>query len=197
MPHGDFDFRIAGADETDLRRWRRQGESGGSSSSWWKWAWPPGIVIPVLAVFWVAPTLEFEPPPSVEIGGQRVDGERVLLIQDDSGSMGSYQAVVDRRIAALRAAGAYSDVACKLGNLEFIDFVPCAIAQARKPDVDGLYVFADFKWAQYDVAGVNELRRALESTNIRLYLDTMGDEPQTELADLARDTGGAIIHTPK
>jgi hypothetical protein len=193
MPRGDFDFRISGADERALRRWLRGHRLGPAwvrrdPARWLK-------ALAVAALLWVAPTLALS--PTLEIGGRTVSGRRVLLIQDDSGSMGAYQALVDRRLTALRAAGSYSELACpKLSNDEFGDFVTCVLQQAGRQDVDGLYVFADFLWG-FTPEGLRAVSRALEGTSIRLYLDTIGAEPPPQLLRLVDASGGAMIHTPK
>jgi hypothetical protein len=188
MPHGHFDVRISGVDDRQLRRWQQQAAA----------PYSPALVLKVICVagvFWLAPTLASV--PMIDLGGLEVGGRQVLLIQDGSGSMNAYQAVVDRRVAALRAAGAYTDLACpRLSNTEFQDFVACVTARAPSEGLDGLYVFADFEW-DFTAEGLSAVRRALERTNVRLYLDTIGAAPPADLRRLVETSGGAVIRTPK
>ena len=186
MPHGEFEVRIS-ADDRYLRRWAQQASPRYSPALLLK-------LVGIAGVLWLTPTLA--PAPTLDLAGIEVTGRQVLLIQDGSGSMGTHQSVVDRRLAALRAAGAHSDLACpKLSNNEFQDFVACVTAQARRTELDALYVFADFQW-QFNAAGLSAVRRALEPTNVSLYLETIGATPPADLVRLAEISGGAIIHTP-
>jgi hypothetical protein len=133
----------------------------------------------------------------VEQDGQIVRGNRILLIQDISGSMNGYQTTVDQRLATLRMAGMYSDVACRLDVDEFLNFVACIEQQARRDDIDGLYVLADFEWT-FTPDGLLRVKQSLEPTGFRLYLETVGTtDPVPELRELAEQLGGTVIHTQK
>lgn len=187
MPRRRLDLHISGLNEDDLRRWPSHTPHN-----------PGRALLVKLILFtvlcWVAPKLV--PESSVEQGGKIVRGNRILLIQDTSGSMKGYQATVDQRLATLRAAGMYSDVACRLLDNEFPDFVDCVEGQARREDIDGLYVFADFRWG-WTPEGLRRVTQALEPTGWRLYLETIGIDPAPELMRLVEPSGGAMIRTPK
>jgi hypothetical protein len=188
--NGELDVRISGVEEDDLRRWHPKTGSGSPSGG--------GLlvtVIPIICLLWIASALVAE-PPEIEQGGQVIRGAHVLLIQDGSSSMDSYQAVVAQRLAALSAASAYSGFGCLTSDAEFVDFADCVVREARGADVDAFYVFADFRWAGVDDAGVARVREALDGAGIRLYLETISADPDPRLAALAASSGGAVIHTP-
>ena len=81
-------------------------------------------------------------------------------------------------------------------NNEFPDFVDCVERQARRDDVDGIYVFADFHWS-WTPEGLRRATQALEPTGWRLYLETIDLDPSPELVRLVEASGGAVIRTPK
>ena len=98
----------------------------------------------------------------------------------------------------LREAGIFSGMACRelLGE-EFKDFVNCLDAIAGRTDIDGLYVFADFVWEDYTPERMGEVRRIVRDTGVRLYLETVESEPPDDLAALAYDSRGGVIHTSR
>lgn len=187
MPRRTLDLHISGLNADDLRRWRSHTPYNPG----------PALLVKLIlfaGLLWLAPKLV--PEPSVEQGGQIVWGNRVLFIQDKSGSMTPYQTTVDQRLATNQAAGMFTGIACELGNNEFPEFVNCVEREARREDADGLYVFADFRWG-FTPDGLRRVIAAFESSGLRLYLETIGIDPVPELRELAERSGGAIIRTPK
>lgn len=185
-----LDLRISGASKRNLRKWRRLTRRGTG----------PGILI-VAIPFMIATIHE----PSIEVGDRQVAGRRIQLIQDKSGSMTAQQAMVDQRLDALRAAGMFSEVACELSNNEFPDFVACVEKLAHRNDIDGLYVFADFEWewnGSYTCSpqpgdGTRRVVDTLQRTGWRLYFETIKCGLPRDLAELAENSGGGVIHTGK
>jgi hypothetical protein len=179
-------LHISGLREKDLRRQR-------SNSHWVA----RGLLFKLLLIGVLAwGVSRLVPEPSLAGDEQIVHGGRVLLIQDTSGSMTQYEGIVKDRLAALRAAGMYSEVACRLSNTEFPDFVDCVERLARREDADGVYVFADFDW-DWTEDGLRRVKQAVESTGMRVYLETVSLEPNPKLMRVAEQSGGGVIHTTR
>jgi hypothetical protein len=179
MPQRLLDVRITGWDQDEMRRWKSRRS--------------PLLIFAIFFVFiWLAPSLI--PASDVERGGVTIRGNRVLLIQDDSGSMKKQQAIVDQRLAELREAHKYSEIACQLGDDEFPEFVGCVERLAKEQDIDGIYVFADFNWT-WSEDGLRRVVEALGRTGIHVYLETIGPDPAPELMQLAKQSDGGLIRT--
>ncbi len=131
-----------------------------------------------------------------------------LFLRDISGSMGSYRNTVERRLGVLGSsgmlAGDHPDIGS--GGEEFPDFLVQLHNYARRKDIDTLYVFADFNWdwdgtgrgknecVDWD-EGTEASVDLLESTNWRIYFETVNCDPPPALARLARKSGGGVIRT--
>jgi len=192
-----LDVRIFGVKDEDLRRWRRQTRAGIA----------PGILL--IGVILAIPVLtalirDAGVDPGIEVASRQVTGSRILLVQDKSGSITAQQATVDRRLAALRAAGIVSDVACQLSDSEFPDFSACVSRLSSRTDVDGLYVFADFYWdwngegytcSPHVSAETRRIAESLEGTGWRVYFETIQCALPQDLAELAQSSGGGVIKT--
>jgi hypothetical protein len=199
VPQRRLELRITGLREDDLRRWRRRHAGVGATvlpilfgSARRLIATSAVVVTSVWAVRTAVPHVE------VAQSGEMVRGRRVLLVQDLSGSMDQYQAVVAARLATLRDAGMYSAVGCTLGNDEFGDLMACAETIGRDVDVDGVYIFADFDagdWT-YTPDGLRRVAQELESRGVRVYLETVRDDPHPVLRTLAENSGGTVIRAP-
>jgi hypothetical protein len=186
MTRERVEVRISGVSEARWRRWQRRAGKGSAGIPWFTW-------VVVLALFvWLVP--ESVPEATVDVGGKTILGRGMRLIQDKSGSMGAQESLVQERLAALRAAGMYSEVACELSNTEFPDFVACVERLASEESEAGVYVFGDFQW-QFSDAGLERVRRSLEGRGIRVYLETIGNEPPDALVRLAERSGGEMIRT--
>ena len=182
---GRFDFRASRLTQDDLRRFKRRGPHHPVRTSL-------KAVLLLAGAMLIAPALL--PDDSAEQVGSIVIGGKILLIQDKSGSMRQHQQTVDRRVAALRAAGTYSEVACELSDSEFADFADCIGKLKSEKGIDGLYVFGDFVW-DWEADGLRRVTEAIGAAGWRLYLETVSrqSDPHADLATLANLSGGAIF----
>jgi hypothetical protein len=180
---GLLHLRISGFDEERLRQWRiRSSEAS---------AWGAVAKLTVLGVVlsYLPNLMQQSQESSVQVAGQVVTGNTVVLVLDRSGSMNQRMDIVQERLALLRAGGIDSEVACELGNNEFPDFIQCLDRLVSGANADGVYVLSDFNWS-YDGDRLNRARRVFATQRLRLYLETIGVAPHSELLRLAEDSGG-------
>jgi hypothetical protein len=179
---GLLHLRISGINEEQLRRWQIRSPEA--------LAWGAGAKLIVLVlVLSYLPNLMQE--SSVPVRGQVVTGSTVLLIWDTSGSLDGQTDTIRERLASLRAAGIYSEVACRLSNSEFPDFVQCLDRVVREAKADGVYVLSDFSWI-YDEARLIRMRQLFAGRPLRMYLETIGRAPHPELLRLAEESRGGL-----
>jgi hypothetical protein len=186
-----LNLHISGLTNRNLRRWRRTRQKA---------------ITPLLLIAGIPVVIALTREQSIELADHTISGQRILLVQDKSGSMNELQATVAQRLSALRNAGIATEVACELSDLEFGDFTACVERLARRNDVDGLYVLADYNWdwngTGYSCSpqpgdGTRRLTNILRGTGWRLYLETINCHLPQDLANLADESGGGIIHTRK
>lgn len=120
-------------------------------------------------------------------------GERVVVVRDVSVSMIDFKDRLESRIRELRAGGVGIDLVADLGGSS-VDLLVDSLGQMlpNLPHVDTVYFFADFK----DTGSperYHQLRRLLDSRELRLYIATVNLEPAREWVEIARESGGDVM----
>ena len=134
--------------------------------------------------------------------GTEVVGNRVLVLVDDSGSMGGTADAVQAQLTRLRAAGI--DVSSRAAIPGFAvsvtdpyAMVP-ALAQRLAADraIDTVYVISDFSAgddAANDPGSIALVTRLARERRARIYWSSVRDAPAAAYYAIARESGGAVI----
>jgi hypothetical protein len=144
--------------------------------------------------------------PATLIEGTYFKARKVIIMVDRSGSMGGTESRLAAQLELLRGAGIVAENLYRtrgfglspLGNPDNLLY-PLKDALRQTPDADAIYVFSDFshdaEWVVdgSDEAGYQQLREMLTEHRMRLYLGTVSDDPSSEFAAIASNSGGAVI----
>lgn len=142
------------------------------------------------------------PSHVARVNATQITSDRVIVLVDNSGSMGGTDQTVQSQLQQLTAAG-----------ISIVNRVPVpgfAIASADQyslleillqglaanPSADAVYVISDFSLgdeAASEITAYERLRRALRDRGARLYWATVRDSPPPTYYALARDSGGDVI----
>jgi hypothetical protein len=217
---GHLDFRFSDDDKERRRRWRRPAR---------QWHWP----LIVIAVVWVgaasapagpASTGRVRADASSSVGGGvspvgssggawrddadlAVQGDRVLIVADDSGSMlgdrGAYIRLRDVQVASLRKRHLILGEtvltrgwAISVNNTNISMLPPLEKAVAAQPAIDAVYFISDFALRDdrsHDAEGGVRLRELIRSRRIRFYAATVNQPVPETYASLANESGGAVL----
>ncbi len=136
------------------------------------------------------------------IRGRLVTASNVIILPDDSGSMGDKQEQLLALVSQLKPnevnpenrtdGGGFSSTGPANNSLHKLE-----TALRANPNADAVFVFSDFEFGDYpadvhDDAGFEQLRQLLGGRR-RLYLGTVKDPPPEKLIDIARRSGGGLI----
>jgi hypothetical protein len=189
-----FQFRVHGLTEEELRRWRRLNRRFTLSGSVMVWA---------AALVAIAYLSHSTTPVMIE--STEFKGRSVMVIEDNSGSMkeNDRQAKLKAQLDQLQAAGVdisghHTSVGfgARFGGAQDNLLNSLKKALSSDPAIDTIYVFSDFDPGpadESDEAGYLELRRILGERGLRLYLGTVDQEPSNEFVTIARESGGDVI----
>lgn len=136
--------------------------------------------------------------------GAVVRGDRVLILADNSSSMGGDPIRIrDEQVASLRRA---HDVlrdpvltegwAISVTNPGLSFLQPLEAALARYPDAQSVYFISDFDVgddSDNDVEGPARLQALLRDRRLRLYLATVNKPVPAVYAQLALESGGLVL----
>ncbi len=136
------------------------------------------------------------------VHGVAVIGSRILLVLDNSGSMGSESTEVNRQIATLRnslspnvaTVNGFGTISTGSDNLRTA--LEQRLSQSRA--FDAIYVLSDFYPIDKpidcdDAAGLARVRQLVRGSGVRVYLSTVRMMPSPALLAIARDSGGGLI----
>jgi hypothetical protein len=157
---------------------------------------PPALLA---GIFLAAPLLFNAMAPRVN--GVAVEGNRILFVEDVSGSMSSSQPELARQKALLKNTLVPGGVnvngfgVISTGSENLRSALESALP-ARK-DIDAVYFFSDFypatpEWDCDDAPGLDRFRRLIRQTGVRLYLSTVNRMPSPGLLAIARESGGGL-----
>ena len=147
----------------------------------------------VLAVAGVVYSNSSASKPAVLVDGKVLQGDRVLVLRDVSGSMGNLQGRLESRVAELQAAGLTIDLVADVGGSSVDSFV-VSLGQVLPdlPQVDTVYFFADFE-DPGSAELYNQLRRLLDGRGLKLYIATVNFEPAREWVEIVGASGGDLL----
>jgi hypothetical protein len=136
------------------------------------------------------------------IRSRLVTATNVIILPDDSGSMGDKQEQLQALVSKLKPnevnpenktdGGGFSSTGPANNSLHKLE-----TALRANPAADAVFVFSDFEFGDYpadvhDDAGFERLRQLLGGRR-RLYLGTVKNQPPEKLIDIARGSGGGLI----
>jgi hypothetical protein len=167
----------------------------------------PSLLLPlfVLGVVGAVTTSNRDFAPTARaatVFGTEVVGDRVLVLVDDSGSMGGTDDAVQAQLTRLRTAG------IELSNRATIPgfavsvtdpyaMVP-ALVQGLAADraIDTVYILSDFSAGDdgaNDAGSIARVARLLREPRARIYWSSVRDVPAAAYYTIARESGGAVI----
>jgi hypothetical protein len=188
---GRLRFRTVSVTENQWRRIRRRIEPR---------AWGAGAGVPTLCAGVLAVLGMFAPGSAVN--GVNVQGSRILVVEDTSGSMNSFTGELARQKSLL--GNALFERSPKIDGFGVISTGAQSnllhVLERELParrGVDTVFVFSDFRpgtadWDCNDLAGLGEFRRLIRSAGVRLYLSTVNMLPSNGLIAIARESGGGL-----
>jgi hypothetical protein len=199
-PAGHLDFRFSDSDDERRRRWKRKPPG--------QWHWP---VILIAVVCIGAPSV-----PSSSRGaagspyrdpGTVVEGDRVLIVADNSPSMlddsGLFIRLRDSQVASLKQRHhVVGDIvltrgwSISAGNDQLSFLLPLEAALAERPAIDTVYFISDFALNDdrfHDPEGRVRLRELLRSRRLRLYVATVNQPVPQDYVRQAEDSGGTEL----
>jgi hypothetical protein len=151
------------------------------------------------ALDWTYSVIENDPGM---IRSRLVAASNVIILPDDSGSMGDKQEQLQALVSQLKPnevnpenrtdGGGFSSTGPANNSLHKLE-----TALRANPNADAVFVFSDFEFGDYpadvhDDAGFERLRQLLGGRR-RLYLGTVKNPPPEKLIEIARGSGGGLI----
>jgi Mg-chelatase subunit ChlD len=136
------------------------------------------------------------------VHGKEVIGNNVLVLLDNSGSMGGTNAQVQAQLNRLRVSG------MSIENLVTIPGFSISLADtyaflgilgtriAANPSVDTVYVISDFSAGDEQAntpAAYRQLTKMVRDRQLRIYWSTVRDRPPPTYYDIARQSGGDVV----
>lgn len=148
-------------------------------------------------------------PPAVLVGGRPVVATRVLVVRDESGSMGAFLPALEAQIREMRLGGIRAEEeelvsgvgVSRTGTGNLLEALERGLTGS--PEADAVYVFSDFvtemegevlraDWRSDD-EGYAHLASLLRQHGARLYLCSVDRPPPRELVRIALVSGGGEI----
>jgi hypothetical protein len=144
-------------------------------------------------------------PNTPRVNGVPVQGTKILVVEDTSGSMGQATAELERqkerfgRSLFQGKSEVHGFGVVSTGEGRNLLHVLAVDLPARR-SIDTVYVFSDFKPIDYDIdcndaVGLVQFRQLIRRIGVRLYLSTVSMMPSSGLLAIAKESGGALIGT--
>jgi hypothetical protein len=201
-----LEFRI---DAFANDEWERSRYHSRGGDSWWRrklrfGSAPSARHLPMLACVAVvalgAYVVLVKSAP--RLNGAPIAGSRILMVQDDSSSLGLVTDEVSRQISILRNSldpqiskvEGFGTLSTGRDNLR-------TVLEEKLPQMrgfDAVYVVSDFYPTDRgvdcdDAAGLERVRELIRHSGVRLYLSTVRMMPSPALLAIARESGGGLI----
>ncbi len=140
----------------------------------------------------------------IRVDGVAVAGSHILVVQDNSGSVGDPNSELERQKALLGTSVARLVKGVGFGVSSAHAATLLYVLEQSIPaeaGVDTVYVFSDFApaTAEYDCndsAGPDGLRRLIRESKVLLYLSTVNMTPSSGMVAIARESGGGVPGIP-
>lgn len=194
-----LDFRTRPFAES---QWRRLRARSRTTAARFRGLPPPAIAIGVaIAVLAADGGIVV---PATRVNGVPVAGNHILVVQDNSGSVGDPNPELERQkvllgtsVSGLVKVVGFGVSSAGAANLLHVleDAIPAQGA------VDTVYVFSDFapftpEYDCNDFAGLERVQRLIRQHHVRLYLSTVNMMPSQGLIAVARESGGDVLGIP-
>jgi len=158
--------------------------------------YPPAALAVAVIVVAVAAT---DRSPVAVVNGVDVQGSRVLVLVDTSGSMPGDGIQVRAHLNALTAAGISIDFrstvdGSALGYGTWGLLRTFESGMATRPDLDTLYVISDYQDSEgNELAAIDGFVATLRAQGMRVYWATVNDDPPPVYYEIAQGSGGGVI----